>query len=111
MATPKSRTLGPVEWAYREEALTSMRGVIDIGVGDDAMRVTGMGMNAIGELIQPHFRSLIDGGANNADLTCNGLVVRLYVRRRGRHVDIGTRLDFIALGWELVCDALDKERG
>jgi hypothetical protein len=90
----KSRTMGTDDWLRHEEKVSSMSGVIDIGIGDDAVRVVGKDASVIGSAVRTVYHELIDGGANAINL--NGH--RLYVRRRGKHVDVGTRRDFEALG-------------
>ena len=98
-----SRTMAAHAWFHHEERIASLPGAIDVGVGDDAVHVTGLSSRDLGSRVRMVFHDLIDGGAN---LILVG-EIQLYVRRRGRSVDVGTRQDFAALGWEMICDLLD----
>jgi hypothetical protein len=90
----------------REELVAATPGVVDVGVGRDAVRVTGLSGEEISHVILDCFPAFIDGGANGIVLHLPAGDVVLYARRRGRHLDVGTRQDFEDLGWGMLCDRL-----
>jgi hypothetical protein len=53
--------------------------------------------------------NFIDGEANGLTVHVASGDLRLYARRRGRHLDLGTRQDFTALGWGTICDLIDED--
>ena len=107
----KSRTVGQSQWQHLSETIAALpKGVFNVGVGDDLTRVTGMTLVEICDALCPVATQMIDGGANIATLAYRGQEFVVYVRRRGKAIDLGTRIDFQALGWEPLCDLLDKER-
>lgn len=101
--------IGEFDWARREERVAAMGKVIDVGVGQDAQRATGLTGAELSGMLQEVFHELIDGGANMLKVHCSKGIVDLYVRRRKKHVDAGTRKDFAELGWQGICDLLDRE--
>jgi hypothetical protein len=81
-------------------------------VGRDAVQTSGMQSAQLAGLFRDLFHQFIDGGANIVNVASpNGGEVRIYVRRRGRSLDVGTRQDFLDLGWGVICDALDRTVG
>jgi hypothetical protein len=98
--------MGLDAWQRREEVVAATPGLVDVGVSRDAARVTGMTSEAISDAVVDRFHDFIDGGANSIVLHLPAGAVTLYVRRRGRHVDVGSRKDFADLGWERLCDLL-----
>jgi len=108
-------TMDGFDWARHEERIAGLNGVIDIGIGKFAVAETGLEMTELGELFQGLYHQLIDGGANVTNLTCPKGIIAVYVRRRGKSLDVGTRRDWEQLGWSNLCDLLDadarKQRG
>jgi hypothetical protein len=95
-------------WLRHEERVAAIGGdAVDVGLGRNAIAVTGLSQEQLTVLLAEMHERFINGGAN---LVLVG-GVRLYVRRRGRHLDAGTRRDFAEVGWGLVCDLLDKTLG
>lgn len=93
----------PQEMLIRQFAANAM-GFLDVGIGDDIELKTGLTKKEIGDGVVSVFHDLTDGGANV--LLMGG--VRVYVRRRGNVLDIGSRKDFAKLGWEDICSMLDQ---
>jgi hypothetical protein len=104
-----NKILGTDEMWRREELVATIPGAFDVGVGADACAQTGMGGRALSRLLLDYFHDFTDGGADLVELTSGPDVVRLYVRRRGRLVDVGTRKDFTELGWQAICDIIDAK--
>lgn len=107
-----TQALGMDGWLRHEERLATMPNVTDIGLGTDAVERCRMGEDGLGEVFREWFHrfaegsQLIDFQVRDPD-DGTTWTVRLYVRRRGRSLDVGTRQDFTELGWERLCDALD----
>ncbi len=105
-------TMGTDAWWRHEELVASLPNVVDVGVGDDAAKVTGMSLVELSVMYRDQFHRFKDGGVYMTELRpelVGGRVVKLYIRRRGRSLDVGTRKDFALLGWEGLCDVLDKK--
>jgi hypothetical protein len=99
--------MGAFDWLRWDEEVSAMETpAVDIGIGRDAG--AGLGSDALADLVRDNYHDLTDRGANLLVLRVAGREVRLYARRRGRHVDVGTRRDFAELGWEALCDLLDR---
>jgi hypothetical protein len=98
-----------------EEDVASTPGLLSVGVGPDAVLQSGLSDHELAQLYLKRFESFTDGGADGTYLDGPKGRVRIYVRRRGRMLDFGTRADLIPLGWGPVCDlldaALDTEEG
>lgn len=103
-----TRKMGFMEWSYHEEKIATLPGMADIGIGDDLVRKSGLPGRELGEVYRLQIHDFIDGGANLTRLHLPDGDLIVYVRRRGRSVDIGTRADFEALGWGMLCDELDR---
>jgi hypothetical protein len=96
------------EWDRHAEELAAHPDLMSIGVGSDAQRTTGLDGPELCRLVGDRLHDLTDGGADLLTLTDpHGRRFRLYARRRGRTVDVGTRRDWTDLGWEKLCDVLD----
>ena len=107
----KTRTMGTHAWAFHEERISALPDFIrDIGVGENAVQTTGLTSRQIAESLMEIREEMIDGGANVLGLNLDdGSLIHLYVRRRGKSYDVGTRIDFRALGWDNICDVLDNQ--
>jgi hypothetical protein len=105
----RKKILDPFDWARHQEYLATLTGVVDIGLGPDALRASGLTQRELGALLGELFHSVPDGGASVAVLTVPCGPVRLYLRRRGKSLDAGTRQDLCALGWSPLCDLLDEK--
>jgi hypothetical protein len=103
-----NQTMGLDAWQRREEVVAATPGVVDMGIGRDAAHVTGMTSKQLSDAVVEHFHDFVDGGANAIVLHLPVGDVVLYARRRGRHLDVGTRRDFEDLGWGALCDLLQK---
>ena len=101
------QNMGTAEWeAYK--ASVSHLPVCDVGIGTEAGTITKLTPLALGKLFRDSHHDFIDGGANVVNIVHDdGTCIRLYVRRRGNSLDVGTRQDFADMGWEGVCDSLD----
>jgi hypothetical protein len=105
MAKPMAnQILGLDRWARHEEEMAMRPDLVSVGIGNDAAARIKLTREQLGAALLSVFHDLIDGGANLID--AEG--VRLYVRRRKNNVDIGTRQDFADLGWQRLCDELDR---
>ena len=104
-----NRTMGSHQWAFYEETLHDLPdGKFSVGIGNYAVADSGMGREQIWQAIGGLIDQLTDGGADKVSLTkADGDVCYLYVRVRGKAVDIGARMDFRELGWEPLCERLD----
>jgi hypothetical protein len=103
--------MGCDAWQRREEVVAANPDLADVGVGRDAVRVTGLSGEEISNAVVEVLHDLVDGGANAVVMHTTAGAVTLYVRRRGRSVDVGTRRDFADLGWASICDRLDVPAG
>lgn len=111
MSETHAGKMGPFEWARHEEKIAATSGIIDVGIGKDLVQQTGMPRPVLADSIRQVFHDLIDRGANSLYLTLPQGKVRVYVIRRGKSVDVGTRVDFERLGWKDACDLLDRQEG
>lgn len=95
------------DWLRHEEAVADTPGLVSVGVGPNAVIQSGLSEHALGRLYMERFGSFTDGGADGTFLDGPKGRVRIYVCRRGRLLDLGTRADLIPLGWGPVCDLID----
>jgi hypothetical protein len=107
------KTLGETGWKFHEEFIRLNPHLLDVGIGNDAQEQCGVSPAELAKLLQSLLLEFTDGGANVILFHPSGQAkdaTRLYVRRRGRHIDAGTRKDFELLKWGSVCDALDNAK-
>jgi hypothetical protein len=90
-----------------EESVASVPGLVSVGVGPDAVLQSGLPDYELGRLYLKSFESFKDGGMDGTFLDGPKGRVRIYVWRRGRMLDLGTRADLAPLGWGVVCDLID----
>lgn len=104
-------TMGDHAWAYASEKIAQLPdGAMSMGIGLDLERQSGLSPQDLATQLAPLVDQMIDGGANMIDLTWpTGITIRAYVRKRGKAVDIGSRKDFIELGWQPIVDELDAQ--
>lgn len=106
-----TQNMGSHAWSYYSEKVAQLpEGSLDVGIGTDLERASGLSAKDIALTVAPLVDKMIDGGANMIDMTWpTGVVVRAYVRKRGKAVDIGSRKDFCDLGWGPLADELDAQ--
>lgn len=95
------------QWSYMEETIHELPdGVFSVGVGAHLIEETGMTGPEIMDSLCDFAHQIIDGGMNY------GFIGRvpIYLRRRGKAVEVGTREDFKEFGWEELCDIMDKHK-
>jgi hypothetical protein len=95
------------DWLRHEEAVADTPGLVSVGVGPDAVLQSGLPDYELGRLYMERLESFTDGGADGTYLDGPKGRVRIYVWRRGRMLDLGTRTDLAPLGWGPVCDLID----
>jgi hypothetical protein len=95
------------DWLRHEEAVADTPGLVSVGVGADAVLQSGLSEHELGRLYLKSLESFTDGGADGTYLDGPKGRVRIYVWRRGRMLDLGTRTDLAPLGWGPVCDLID----
>lgn len=94
-------------WKRHKSLIDETANVFDIGVGPDAAAQTGYTTTQIGHAISRFHEEIFKHGAML--LMIDG--VRIYLLRRDRCIDVGTRKDFEVLEWEDLCDLLDAAFG
>lgn len=100
----KKQAMGLHAWEYEAEAIAALPdGTYSVGVGQHLVAESGYSPESITAAFGQVYNELVDGGANAGVL--GGVTV--YVRRRGKALDVGNRQDFAELGWEPLCDVLD----
>jgi len=97
-----------------EEALAIDPALIIFGFGPELKRLAGKGLNHFGRVLANGLNTFRDHSLQRLRFTVEieelGSTA-LYLRRRGRRLDVGTRADFAQLGMESDCDRLDQMEG
>jgi hypothetical protein len=97
----------------RQQAGQSSNALIDIIVGNDALAKIDLGGEDLAALFRDFFHAIPDRGARRFLLLHSRQTQRLYARRLGRRLFVGTRNDYQTLPrlrWRETCDQLDSRR-
>ncbi len=62
----------------------------------------------IGDLVRRVYWKIAKLGAAKFELKNGSRIVDAYVRIKGRMIEVGNRQDFHDLGFDFICDLLDK---
>ncbi len=103
-----SVNLSDGDWPYHEEEVAADKTMWSFGYGEDLAAEVGGETVALGKWLLGSADKFTDGGANLVVLLTADQPLRIYVRRRKRLIDAGTRKDFESLGWGKICDLLDE---